>query len=180
MWTVFSFSLSLCLTFVDHVSRKTYQSESFYFNRFYRLFYTVAFIIIHFTYYMRSSSSRSSLFELHQSIVYFLPSFFIFDRSSNNNVMICWTTESEALLASSPPSILLQQPLGRMLLDTGSVSNGIPETLRQLPETVRQVLNGCVGSVRTPERGGHITIYVTSADASGKSIFIRHQFVIRI
>ena len=92
--------------------------------------------------------------------------------------MICWTTESEALLASSPPSILLQQPLGRMLLDTGSVSNGIPETLRQLPETVRQVLNGCVGSVRTPERGGHITIYVTSADASGKFIFIRHQFVI--
>ena len=82
--------------------------------------------------------------------------------------MICCTVESDALLPSSPPSILLQQPMGRMLMDVGSVSDGIPETLRQLPESVRHVLNGCISNVRTPERGCHITIYVTSADISGK------------
>lgn len=55
-------------------------------------------------------------------------------------------------------------------MDVGSVPDCAPEIVRLLPETVRQVLNGCVSSVRTPERGSHITIYVTSTDASGKSI----------
>ena len=45
----------------------------------------------------------------------------------------------------------------------------VPESLRQLPESVRQALHGCVAAAGTAstERGAHLTIYIASADPAG-------------
>lgn len=44
----------------------------------------------------------------------------------------------------------------------------VPDALRQLPESVRQALHGCVpGSATAAERGSHLTVYITSADPVG-------------
>lgn len=48
-------------------------------------------------------------------------------------------------------------------------ANCDPDVVRQLPEVIRHVLHGCVGTggYGTVERGAHLTVYVTSADPAG-------------
>uniref|UniRef100_A0A0P5L1U9 Leucine-rich repeat and WD repeat-containing n=1 Tax=Daphnia magna TaxID=35525 RepID=A0A0P5L1U9_9CRUS len=50
-------------------------------------------------------------------------------------------------------------------------ANCDPDVVRQLPEVIRHVLHGCVGTggYGTVERGAHLTVYVTSADPAASS-----------
>jgi hypothetical protein len=73
-------------------------------------------------------------------------------------------------VAGSNPN---QQALAALAGSPTSTSNGAncdPDVVRQLPEVIRHVLHGCVGTgsgYGTAERGAHLTVYVTSADPTG-------------
>lgn len=58
-------------------------------------------------------------------------------------------------------------PPGASTTSTADQVAAIPDTLRQLPEPLRQVLHGCMTALPAAERGAHLTVYVTSADPAG-------------
>lgn len=77
---------------------------------------------------------------------------------------------SSSKVAGSHPN---QQALAALAGSPTSTTNGAncdPDVVRQLPEVIRHVLHGCVGTgsgYGTTERGAHLTVYVTSADPTG-------------
>ncbi len=89
---------------------------------------------------------------------------------SNTSAVQQQQQKQSPMVAGSNPN---QQALAALAGSPTSTSNGAncdPDVVRQLPEVIRHVLHGCVGTgsgYGTAERGAHLTVYVTSADPTG-------------
>ena len=89
---------------------------------------------------------------------------------STSNTSAVQQQKQSSKVAGSHPN---QQALAALAGSPTSTTNGAncdPDVVRQLPEVIRHVLHGCVGTgsgYGTAERGAHLTVYVTSADPTG-------------
>jgi hypothetical protein len=90
--------------------------------------------------------------------------------TSNTSSVQQQKQSSSSKVGGSHPN---QQALAALAGSPTSTTNGAncdPDVVRQLPEVIRHVLHGCVGTSSgygTAERGAHLTVYVTSADPTG-------------